>query len=54
MEPHRSRTIPVHLYYQRADTRARLRLAQRGVSLEQSFIKQSPWPRRLRSSWNSS
>uniref|UniRef100_UPI003C6C01B7 hypothetical protein n=1 Tax=Enterobacter oligotrophicus TaxID=2478464 RepID=UPI003C6C01B7 len=24
-EPHRSGTIPVHLYYQRADARARLR-----------------------------
>lgn len=25
LEPHRSGTIPVHLYYQRADARARLR-----------------------------
>ncbi|MGU0016282.1 hypothetical protein ACVXG9_15310 [Escherichia coli] len=33
MEAHRSGTIAVHLYYQRADARARLRLARRGVSL---------------------
>lgn len=44
LEPHRSGTIPVHLYYQRADARARLRFGATWRVSERSFIKRSPWP----------
>ncbi|MFQ9950429.1 MAG: hypothetical protein ACLRXB_19410 [Escherichia coli] len=44
LEPHRSGTIPVHLYYQRAMHARDCVLARRGVFSERSFIKRSPWP----------
>ncbi|MCZ5424213.1 hypothetical protein O5558_20320 [Escherichia coli] len=45
LEPHRSGTIPVHLYYQRADARARVAFWRDVACLsERSFIKRSPWP----------
>ena len=44
LEPHRSGTIPVHLYYQRADARARLRFGATWRVSERSFTERSPWP----------
>jgi DNA polymerase-3 subunit alpha len=52
LEPHRSGTIPVHLYYQRADARARLRLAQRGVSLRAIVYLTISVALLVRSRWN--
>ncbi len=51
LEPHRSGTIPVHLYYQRADARGCV-LAQRGVSLRAIVYLTICVASLVRSRWN--